>query len=812
MLHCPPSRINLTKADIADFERRSAAKQEAAKLAQVTQSIPRLSVGPGRLTRLNIVQADNNAARGKALSSSSQAVICVDSLDEGERVGAQPPGVALSPPIIRTSDYDDDNPVAERSLGLDGQRNGLPRPSRKQRLRRRDGSMPTHDESLRPPAVDATAERHLRPSTTHQTSWVSGPANLASRSSRQTSQSEDFALYEDSASVQARIEAENLHIWHSRNLPGSRGHYLQPNPIATTRRNPSQSALNTTVRPALPAHLNPGAPAFVPRTRFGSGTGGSEENVPGGLRVSRQATQGTRVSSTQSTSNLRIRSSFERNSQQGYRHQDSYGNSNSNIVSAARPVAIQYRRRSHTSDQNANFPAISSVGERYPALRPAGSIPAPRRSSGAHRQVVFPRRRSSQQHLIDHQRVAIPIPIRSTNDQRRSSTQSKSSSLILPDASNMMRASSAAPSSNSRSTPNLCQATSPVPLIHSRSSSLSWDRFVSQRHTGRRIPSVVSAASGISGSSDEHARRLGHMSFEESMLSRESPLDELLLDFSHLFPNDGRPRSVGRSFQQSPGSHTRISLLSGGIFQQNVAHEQEDVYLGEHGNTGRHPLKIANDSSFSEDDAVALSLALPSPNMPSSSPTINSWPHFHAPTPMVGASTSNLTSSITPPPQSICSLTQVQDDATPRVHVYDDRRSPRTQPQTPADIRRSARQARSRGTTMSHQEVGAVAEGLFSPIIPERRPHRPYTYPAGTPPSMIDSAAIPGRPGIVGVQGVRQSLNVRGSQRSSGSSENDVEGSLAGLDADRRTWMARREEGSLETTPPREGRFERYLR
>lgn len=113
---------------------------------------------------------------------------------------------------------------------------------------------------------------------------------------------------------------------------------------------------------------------------------------------------------------------------------------------------------------------------------------------------------------------------------------------------------------------------------------------------------------------------------------------------------------------------------------------------------------------------------------------------------------------------------------------------------------------------MSRDEVGSVAGGLFSPVIPERRPHRPYTYPAGTPPSMVDGAAMPARTGIVSGQNSEQSLHVRGENRGSRVSENDVEGTLAGLDADRRTWMERREDGNLDVTPPREGRFERYLR
>lgn len=48
-------------------------------------------------------------------------------------------------------------------------------------------------------------------------------------------------------------------------------------------------------------------------------------------------------------------------------------------------------------------------------------------------------------------------------------------------------------------------------------------------------------------------------------------------------------------------------------------------------------------------------------------------------------------------------------------------------------------------------------------------------------------------------------------QHSSGSSENEIEPVIGELEQDRRTWMRRQEDGSLDVTPPAEGRFERFL-
>ncbi|KXL42606.1 MAG: hypothetical protein FE78DRAFT_34283 [Acidomyces sp. 'richmondensis'] len=110
---------------------------------------------------------------------------------------------------------------------------------------------------------------------------------------------------------------------------------------------------------------------------------------------------------------------------------------------------------------------------------------------------------------------------------------------------------------------------------------------------------------------------------------------------------------------------------------------------------------------------------------------------------------------------------------TPKVQVYDDSLPPATQPWTPADLR-GARRARGRSDTIYHAPLlHNSSRDVASP--PERHPHR-HTYPAEA-------------------------------------AENDLlDAHLAGLEEDRRRWVGRRwEEGSLQVTPPREGRFERFL-
>ena len=103
------------------------------------------------------------------------------------------------------------------------------------------------------------------------------------------------------------------------------------------------------------------------------------------------------------------------------------------------------------------------------------------------------------------------------------------------------------------------------------------------------------------------------------------------------------------------------------------------------------------------------------------------------------------------------------------------------------------------------------------PTIPERHPHR-NTYPPAT--STQNSTSIqtsdntPVRQSTAGMPETSRRVRNRRQaelQRGDEQIENDLEGHLHSLEADRRTWLGRREGGSLDVTPPKEGRFERLL-
>ena len=74
MLRCPPSRINLTSADVSGLDRRLAARQ-SARLSRQGATRVRLSTGPSRSTVHSIVLAKDNKGKERAESSSSEATV-----------------------------------------------------------------------------------------------------------------------------------------------------------------------------------------------------------------------------------------------------------------------------------------------------------------------------------------------------------------------------------------------------------------------------------------------------------------------------------------------------------------------------------------------------------------------------------------------------------------------------------------------------------------------------------------------------------------------------------------------------------------
>ncbi|THW50757.1 hypothetical protein D6C76_05149 [Aureobasidium pullulans] len=172
---------------------------------------------------------------------------------------------------------------------------------------------------------------------------------------------------------------------------------------------------------------------------------------------------------------------------------------------------------------------------------------------------------------------------------------------------------------------------------------------------------------------------------------------------------------------------------------------------------------------------------------------------------------------------SFVAQSAVRSQATPRVRVYNERNAPGMQPQTPADVDRKSRMPvypesllpGSRQLMRPH--AGAPLEEQ-SPLIPARNPHR-NTYPSlqqahAQSHATTSQPSSPYSPNLdlrtaAAVSAVERRRTARGFPN-----ENVVDPSTNGMETERDTLMRRREQGGvyiIDYTPPREGRYERYL-
>ncbi|KAK5134583.1 hypothetical protein LTR08_006369 [Meristemomyces frigidus] len=339
---------------------------------------------------------------------------------------------------------------------------------------------------------------------------------------------------------------------------------------------------------------------------------------------------------------------------------------------------------------------------------------------------------------------------------------------------------------------------------------------------------MVSAASGISSVlSSRQASAEGKLDAAVEFLSlRNSPLDDLTEKLSQM--SASRQRSVARSWERAPNNRPRVSLLNGDPFRQDpssppcssptpvidttrVHADSAQVSAVQNVTLAVVDLVI---SSPVQDTAVHLQFSAPSPtSLPSTPPAyISDLSSPRRPLDHRSPAKSGNTPVSALRRKPIPTVT-----VTPKVKVYNDAQPPNTQPQTPADVGASTRRRRGRSDTGAQPAASGIRRGVMGspPTIPKRHPHR-NTYPSTTPQQAAQATPINALPTpipITGVESARRDFIRRraGTQRSSLESENDVEGHVQDLEQDRRTWMGRREAGTLDTTPPAEGRFERYL-
>lgn len=268
------------------------------------------------------------------------------------------------------------------------------------------------------------------------------------------------------------------------------------------------------------------------------------------------------------------------------------------------------------------------------------------------------------------------------------------------------------------------------------------------------------------------------------MRFRSSPLDGLTEELSRL------STALGPA---SKRAEKRVSLLNGNLFDSHNAAIHEEL---------PPPELPSNPRTASRDAVSPRLLASPShiamPSLPEQPST--PLPHITASPALAGSAPSRSTIRLVNTADSTSpSAPPTTTTATPRMPVYNDASPARFQPQTPADVARSARRTRNRSDSSAHREAFCVGQVLIAPrpAIPERRAYR-NTYPTNAPGSNV--APLAGGSG-------RRERNFS----TSIDTENETEGQLAGLERDRAVWRQRRQGGSLDVTPPGHGRFERFL-
>lgn len=449
-------------------------------------------------------------------------------------------------------------------------------------------------------------------------------------------------------------------------------------------------------------------------------------------------------------------------------------------------------------------------------------------------------------------------------------------------------------STASYSVPNLANLPPQAPTIHSRHSSLTWNR-------GGSIDPLTRPSRRPSGASARSRHSTGLPVSRpvavtpQSFYLNHSPLDELSAGLRRL-----SAVSAGRSSRQSSGGSNGMrpfqgNLLGGSLFYSEDLYSEDHPSGSDHDQDPRmmpqinvvpepipyHPQRrqrLHRRIEHMEPAVVPSSspemtgmLAVMPSQILSSPPTISSMYSGSSPLPTMTSSPSRMSpvtsgptyslpissmpmSSIPPEPvipsDAPSSLLQAPPTtphssriprssllpdklhtrltATPRFRIYDDDLPARTQPQTPADLMRRRR------PLPSSMPVRPITFSSGSGSSPEKSLHR-QIHPATQPkaifePSTAELTTIPilsplhsaRQPRVTAPR--RRHHHRRGHRSTSEDQENELDvAAIQGLEDEGVAWVRRRGEADnssrnavaldvLHETPPHEGRFERMMR
>lgn len=562
---------------------------------------------------------------------------------------------------------------------------------------------------------------------------------------------------------------------------------------------------------------NPHAASFAPRVRFGSALQDlSPHHSSNIVSVGRR---GGTLRTRRSSSRISNPSRGETNHQ-----------TRSRPMPRSRGPTTRGPRRTGAHLRPPAASSIDTVMDRYPIFPSTSSRSDPSRSD----YLFFPHSESIPQ------RRGILTPPANLIVTRMPHPRSRLSSAAESYTSGRSRASS-----NSVPTTNM------IPALDDSSrhgsfgfGSRTWDERQGPRLGSVRYSRVGSSTSMLLGS---------NLSYSDGALPpTHSPLDRLTQELQRLSTGlSSRSRSsLGHS---SRVTSTDGHLLSGDVFYSDSDEETEERNIGICDHSRRHDVSHIDGHSMDRRDgefsrqpqrpqrdlgiaarivdvevdcqsATVRPLSLsPSTQSVSSNLRIDtsivdsSLPGNLPDLPPVTPGRPQIRSARTP--STSCS--NLRPQATPRVKVYDDGQPASMQPQTPADLHHRFRMA----TMSADPVVCQIAHPLArvqpvepSPPIPTRNAHR-NTYPSfqqtiPEPPTSNSHPPSPYSPNLdlrtaAAITAVERRRTARAF-----SNENVIDPSTNGMEAEREALLRRRGDSSaniLDDTPPRQGRYERFM-
>lgn len=695
MIRCNSSQIHLTSSDVVDVDTRMANRQRAS--TDINKGKARLIVAP----RLPQIITDGYFP----VHHASTATLHVSTSPEKDASKRQPPSL---------TDHERSTPRLHAQISQgNGLTTPLEEPTKNDPLRLSPSSAPR----LAVPRSEISHHRYLR----HRR--------------RQTSPSHHRVPFPDGAHDHDSITLQEpgsesrrpvpIHAGRQvfRELPGgdsnarsphasSHEAWAQPHrPSPTTSRRATTEVERSNAPPVVvlddriggPGHsFDPGAAPFTPRVRFGSTT-------------VHPSTEKSESDSTQSNFSLALRlqspseqnSSTSREGRSQARPEHSQAQTRTNTLSPGSHVrrlrSNAISSRSRRSSENTTLPLPSPNLDRYPLLLPTSSGTSTGRNAFDRGSRVSSREHDTghlspqqQQHLNDPSAApAIDVITSSTH----ANPPFLSSSIV---------------SSSSHSSPEVIQAR-PSPIIHGRSSSLLWHENSPQPSASSRVPSIVSAASGISSTYAPECRtstqHCSSSAVEEFLKCRPSPLDGLTAELSRLSTALSSREAPAHGQNYAPSSTKRVRLLSGTLSDGNDA-----IHESDHEPTYELDLDTSAIARTDDRETSFMGfLASPSHTTMPRTTAAPSTPDARLNTPVVQR-LSNLAKT-QPHAATIETTTPAPKPAvtaTPKVTIYNDATPAHLQPQTPADLHRSSRRTRNRSDSSIHREAFCVGPILVA--------------------------------------------------------------------------------------------------